>query len=260
MSQQNNDNTLTIVLATTIPVLFICIVLISTYFLYTRRRGSFFRRGVTPIADEEIESWKLNRTGTEKETLSHECHGRAPSSSVSSVQKPASVIVYQYSPHRTHVSDDFKSPTSMHSHKRSMEGPQSPVLARAPNSRPGLTDETVQGDDAFISPVKRYPSRLAKSSPGSPRHVRTESNLYAANRDYWYGSDTELQRSPRRSADTYTRKPVMYQSSHRRVFSTSYSTTSGPPPALYSSDDDVLLGGLSPPPVLRKSEIGRAIG
>ncbi|CAK7233506.1 hypothetical protein SCUCBS95973_008617 [Sporothrix curviconia] len=42
--------------------------------------------------------------------------------------------------------------------------------ARAPNSRAGLTDETVPGDPSFLPPPKRLPSRLLKMPPalGSP--------------------------------------------------------------------------------------------
>ncbi|KAH7326587.1 hypothetical protein B0I35DRAFT_475216 [Stachybotrys elegans] len=261
MSAQVDRNTLTIVLATTLPVVGLVILFIIAYFLCGKgRRRSLLRRGVTPIADEEIESWRVDRSG-EKETSVQDSPGRAASNSVGSSQKPPSVIVYQNPmQQRPRISEDYKSPTgSSPYYKRSIDLPQTPVLARAPNCRPGLTDETVQGDDAFIPnhTVKRQPSRLAKSQPPSPRHNRTESSTYSATRSYWYGQEPEQQRSPRRSADTYTRSPRYYhRPGHRRV----YSTSSGPPPPLYASDDDVILSGLSPPPFPRKSEIGRAIG
>jgi hypothetical protein len=64
--------------------------------------------------------------------------------------------------------------------------PQTPIQARAPNSRPGLTDESVPGDDPFIMPQspKRAAARLAKPPPLSfagafgPRvhHVRGRSS------------------------------------------------------------------------------------
>jgi hypothetical protein len=45
-------------------------------------------------------------------------------------------------------------------------------IAKAPNSRVGLTDEAVPGADAFITPPKRRSSRLSKAPPG---HARTKS-------------------------------------------------------------------------------------
>ncbi|TWU77999.1 hypothetical protein ED733_006213 [Metarhizium rileyi] len=55
-----------IILATTIP----CVILIAlaTIVCYRtrRRKARLFNRGITPIDDEEIESWKVDRKASEK--------------------------------------------------------------------------------------------------------------------------------------------------------------------------------------------------
>ncbi|PHH69112.1 hypothetical protein CDD80_7008 [Ophiocordyceps camponoti-rufipedis] len=78
--------------------------------------------------------------------------------------------------------------------------PTTPVLARAPNARPGLTDQAVQGEDAFVSQARRQPSRLAKPPPASrpSRHGRSKSSRATIHHEVWYGARAQL---PRRSVD-----------------------------------------------------------
>lgn len=52
--------------------------------------------------------------------------------------------------------------------------PEPPALvARAPNSRSGLTDEAIPGADPFLPPLKRQSTRLSKNPNGG--HARTKS-------------------------------------------------------------------------------------
>ncbi|EEU48443.1 uncharacterized protein NECHADRAFT_98719 [Fusarium vanettenii 77-13-4] len=260
-----------IVLATVVPLTAITAV---GCFLYRRsrqrqRRFLFLKRGITPIDDEEIESWRtdksLEKTPIIEATSNHghshsleqqlQQHQRQKSTSVSSIRKPPSVIIYNSpNPH-----EEISSPRSLH-HKRSIDVPSTPLLARAPNSRPGLTDETVQGDDAFVSPLKRQPSRLAKLPPSASRHGRTRSSRSStvsaiSPRDPWHGHYPDSVFGPRSSSEYIPRanRSLDIRRQHHRM----HSMIS---PSRMSFDDEVFMGGLSPRPLIRKSEIGRAIG
>lgn len=265
--QKVSDRTATIILATTIPSIVLIVLASVLYYRVRRRKSRLFNRGITPIGDEEIESWKFGRT--DEKAPVPEPHSRAkqrgshrnshrPGNSVTSIQKPPSVIVYQNpSQYNPRMSEDV--PASPPHSKQSIDIPQTPVFARAPNARPGLTDEAVQGEDAFILQVKRYPSRLAKHNSSSPRHNRSKSTRATmagttGGRDLWYGQHSEYQTPPRRSADTFLPTSPAHRSGSNGV----YSSRSTPPRT--SFDEDLLLGGLSPRPALHQSEIGRAIG
>lgn len=255
-----------IVLTTTIPL---SILVILAIFIRRRiqRRRFLFNRGITPIDDEEIESWKLNRPDEKKlvieRTISYpptphqqQQTQHQQNDSVGSIRKPPSVIVYQQSYSR--LSDELQSPRSLY-HKRSIDMAPAQVLARAPNSRPGLTDETVQGDDAYIPPLRRQQSRLAKLPPSassSPRHGRTRSSRSMSVASHqWYGQFSDFQFSTPRQSSEYL--PRANRSLDLRRQSRKHSHSH--PPRM-SFDDEVFLGGLSPRPLIRKSEIGRAIG
>jgi hypothetical protein len=257
-SDASSNRTLVITLSTVLSVVAFLIVFGSIFVCYRFRRGrlAVFKRGISPIDDEEIESWKANR-GDEKYTSlnRNERHDSA-----ASVKKPPSVIVYQ-NPAVARASGEHSPRFSAgHSHHHSIDVPQTPVLARAPNSRPGLTDETVEGDDAYVPPPRRHPSRLSKLP--SPRHARTRSSrssLSVGSCQAWPGSPN----SPRASNEYshyYPRTSHSYDRKHARIYS-----NSSIPPRL-SFDDDFFVGGLSPRPLIRRSdftpesEIGRAIG
>ncbi|POR35448.1 Uncharacterized protein TPAR_04353, partial [Tolypocladium paradoxum] len=265
MADKVSQRTLTIILATTIPSIVLIIFASVLYYRVRRQKSRLFNRGITPIDDEEIESWKFG--GTDEKAHIPQSHSQAkhrsshpihrPTNSVASIQKPASIIVYQ-NPCQYNSCTSEDVPSSPPHGKQSVDIPQ-PVLARAPNARPGLTDETVQGEDAFISQVKRQPSRLAKHNPSSPRHNRSKSTRATmtgttGGRDLWYGQQSEYQTPPRRSADTFLPTSPTHRSGSNGVYS-SRST-----PLRTSFEEDLLLGGLSPRPVIHHSEIGRAIG
>ncbi|KAK6070196.1 hypothetical protein SCUP234_10256 [Seiridium cupressi] len=263
----SNDRTLIITLSSVLSVVGLVIIAVSLYLCLRnrRRRAKLFNRGVTPIDDDEIATWKVNRTGNEKggdrftsrnSVTSNYTHRKAPSNSV---------IQYQ-SQIRPSIEISPRSPRSF-TQKQSFEVPQTPqtaVLAVAPNARSGLTDETVPGDEPFVaSPRRQASKKLYKAPPNSPpighrprvsRGSRSSSVRSFA--DAWYGDNTAI--SPRTSNDFH---------SANRVPSRVYSTSTAPPrlsfgeagPFVSLSDNEPLTTVLSPPP-LHRTEIGRAIG
>ena len=257
-SEGSSNRTLVITLSTVLSVVAFLILFGSIFVCYRFKRGRLpvFQRGISPIDDEEIESWKANPRDEKYTNLNRdERHVSA-----GSVRKPPSVIVYQ-NPAVARASGEHSPQFSFgHSYRRSIDIPQTPVLARAPNSRPGLTDETIEGDDAYIPSPRRHPSRLSKLP--SPRHARTRSSrssLSVSSYQAWPGSPN----SPRASNEYshyYPRTSHGYERKHARI----YSNSSNPP--RLSFDDDFFIGGLSPRPLIRRSdftpesEIGRAIG
>jgi hypothetical protein len=165
--------------------------------------------------------------------------------------------------------------------------PQTPIQARAPNARAGLTDEAIPGDDPFLPSPKRHPSRLSKLPPthgsiSSPRgahyghghgHARarsSRSSLRSFAEYGWAGSDLELG-SPRASHEqmrpnSHSHSHSHHSSSHsQRAFglgnghSRVYSSSSVPPTQPFG-DEAVGVAGLSPRPLFREDNIGRAIG
>ncbi|KAG5927822.1 hypothetical protein E4U53_002796 [Claviceps sorghi] len=262
MSGLGSTQNLVVVLTTVIPsALF---MVITTVFCWRarRRRAMLFERSITPIDDEEILSWKMDRKGSEKssennsmqdqqsQTGRHRDH-RA-SASLGSIQKPASVIIYQDLSHYNWSSpeDGPMMPLPM-LRKDSVDLTSVPVLARAPNSRPGLTDEAVQGEDAFVSQPKRQTARLVKapscSRPGRSRSRRATVSL----RNPCHGQTLGHQLLPRRSADTFFSATL----GAGEGMDSSSST-----PRRGSLNEEISFGGLSPRPSIRESAIGRAIG
>ncbi|KAM7209320.1 hypothetical protein V8F20_000370 [Naviculisporaceae sp. PSN 640] len=279
-----SNRTLVITLSSVLSVVGALLILgaILICWRYRRNRKHLFSRGISPIDDDEIATWKVPRnekaammageTDIEAEAAtagpasSGPQHGKH--ASTSSVRKPPSVIVYS----NAHGRGDYRtsqeeggSPRSFgqsggqspYYGKSSLDKalPQTPIQARAPNARAGLTDESIPGDDPFLPSPKRHPSRLSKMPPtfSSQRraHARTRSSRSSTHSFSGYGhvgSDVGL--SSRHSHDNY---PSTYRN-HSRVYS-----SSSIPPRL-SFGDDGPLGGLSPRPVFRDEEIGRAIG
>lgn len=262
---------LTIILSTVIPVVFVLVFVIVLWRCARKRTSRLFNRGITPIADEEIESWRNDRHDDEKEPIPEPVPSSSSSSSnekpkptaqsrhhqqnssVSSIQKPASVIVYQNvaGQGQPRMSGEQSPASPGLLTKRSMDLPQSPVLARAPNARPGLTDEAVQGDDAFIPQIKRQPSRLSKNHQRH-RSVNGIIGATGGRADRWYGQGQHDYQS-RQSADSIPRRGLAARG-HERV----YSETINPP--RMSLDEAVSAAGFSQRPLLHTSEIGRAIG
>lgn len=189
-------------------------------------------------------------------------NGHQASMSVGSVQRPAGVIVY----HSRAQSQGRASgeADSLSRHDGSLDAPRPSITARAPNARPGLTDDTVQGDDAFIPQLKRQPSRLAKYQAGGSRHHRR----------------TKSGRSNASGGAGSIRWPLSSAGDGEHQGEARISDDSGPPtpppetPSPLSGhqdctfddaarggfDDDMGLGELSPRCLVRKSQIGQALG
>ncbi|KAK0703752.1 hypothetical protein B0T26DRAFT_658736 [Lasiosphaeria miniovina] len=309
-----SNRTLVITLSSVLSVvgaLMIVAAVLICWRYWQRRRLHFFARGISPIDDDEIATWKVPRsekveypggdtdgeaaaaaggttaaaaagTGSGHRESGSPSHGKH--ASTSSAKKPPSVIVYSNALGQGYrVSSDEGSPRSfVHNSTRvSYTGgrklsldkalPQTPIQARAPNARAGLTDEAIPGDEPFLPSPKRQTSRLSKLPPtflsqhrraaSHHHHLRTRSSRSSTRSFAGYersaaGSDMEL--SPRHSHDAY---PT--HSGHSRVYS-----SSSIPPRLSFGDEGVFGGSLSSPSASRPwfrdefhgDNIGRAIG
>lgn len=286
-SGNGSNRTLVITLSTVLSVVGVLLIAgaILICWRYRERQHALFNRGLTPIDDDEIATWKMPRR--EKSGPADAGPSFAPSNhnrqlSTNSVRKPPSVIVYQ-NPRGIRISEEL-SPGPYNNYSSNLgtfggrvsldkELPQTPIQARAPNARAGLTDEAIPGDDPFLPSVVRRPSRLSKQHPRSSHtHTRTRSSRSSASvrsSSLHAGSDMEL--SPRLSHENgygwsgYTTGGSR-SSSHgasggagaHHIHSRVYSSSSIPP--RLSFGEDGVLGGLSPRPLFRDEEIGRAIG
>lgn len=266
--KRSDDNrTAVIILSTVLPVfggLLIAGALFAC-FRCRRRRTQLFSRGISPIDDDEIATWKGNRQEKELENgagsaVVADHHDHQKHESVDSTRKPASVIVYsnsRQSEERSPRLQNYYGKRSLDGRKMSFdkEVPSTPILARAPNAREGLTDDTVPGDDPFVQSPRRHMSRLSKMPPTiqQPRqaHARTKSARSSFSLrsfgDHFKGYDSDVELTPRTSQDCQDGP-----SRHRpaRVLSSSHSNE-WPGPR-----------GLVPAPltIVRKEDIGRAIG
>lgn len=264
-SDANEDgaSTTTIVLSTVLSVIGVVLITVGAYLCTGKRRRKMpmFKRGITPIGDDEIETWKSNRSA-EKVVDTYTMrpnHSQNPSTSTSA-RRTHSLIQYQ---NGGRSSFEPASPRSFIGGTQSFDLPRPPgaVLARAPNARSGLTDEMVPGDDPFLPSPKRHPSRLHKLPPNSPSiHTRTKGSRSSSLRSYaeaaWRQAETQDNStpSPRVSSDAYSRS---YHNHHRI-----YSNSSIPPPPRLSFGDNEQFTGLSPPPSRRNDNmmIGLAVG
>ncbi|PHH68737.1 hypothetical protein CDD82_309 [Ophiocordyceps australis] len=231
--------TVVIILATAVPAAVLGLVLVTwlcCWRMRRRRLRRLFSRGISPIDDEEIESWKTARSvhgekdlfakPPQPRPIDQRPTQRPMSSSAISIHKAASIVVYQ---------NAHGVPA-----KRSVDLPPASVLARAPNSRPGLTDETIMGEAAFIAAARPQPCRLAKPPPV---HA---SNMSGKN-----------MRAPHASAGPIVCPMAWHchQSQNLGHDALGIRRQRGnSTPTRTSFDDDFLL------PCVRPSEIGRAIG
>ncbi|KAI0485306.1 hypothetical protein GGR56DRAFT_669784 [Xylariaceae sp. FL0804] len=239
---------------------FIGIVLIATLTYWCvggpRRRFALFRRGATPIGDDEIATWKMGEAKEKPRDLYTRRPSHTPNISTSSRRAP-SVIQY-HNGGRVSESDAI-SPRSFIQGKYSLDIPRAPesaVLAVAPNARSGLTDDAVPGDDPFVSPLKRTPSRLHKPPPTTPLTPQRTRGSRSG--------------SARSSSEAWRAGPEVVPALRTPV-SASASTSAGAggyprlylstdaPPQVFAGDDE-LFTGLSPPPSRRREIIGQAIG
>ncbi|KAK4132610.1 hypothetical protein BT67DRAFT_435581 [Trichocladium antarcticum] len=270
-----------------------------------RRRLPFLSRGISPVDDDEIAAWKTPRDekacfpgsgdtdveadgGSLHKEAGRSSHAQHPS--LSSLKKPPSVIVYSnaHGQGRRRQSADAEprhSSGQRYSHpahtKISFEKalPQTPIQARAPNARAGLTDESVPGDEPFLPSPRRNPSRLSKhhhpphhppNSSSQRRHARARSSRSSTrsfgdlpSSPYYYpghdhgsgsgGSDMEL--SGARHSHS-PRSQGRSRHSHSRV----YSSSSVPPRSSFGDEARLTAGSSPGRAVFVGGEIGRAIG
>ncbi|KAI1112836.1 hypothetical protein F5Y14DRAFT_244431 [Nemania sp. NC0429] len=248
-------DTLVIVLSTVFGVIgVLLIVLGGLWFLRNRRRHRLFNRGLTPIDDDEIETWKVSRADDEKETEQY----RPQRSHASKDSTSSAKIQYQKGMSRPST-DAAVSTRSFVNHSFSIDLPRAPepaAFARAPNARTGLTDETVPGDEPFVPQLKRQPSRLQKLPPSTPKNLsransRTRIVRSNSHPENWNNSSADS--SPTGSKE---RSGSGSGSTHSRIYSSSFV----PPPITSSASDKEMYLGLSPPPSRRQNPIGHALG
>lgn len=291
LNQSDGGHRTTIIVLATVFSIAGCVLLAGIVWLVIRcrrRRTALFARGITPIGDDEIETWKGRRTEKGPVEMDMECPPRSPthqdcgphadsgkrhqkSESTTSIRKPPSVIVY------ARPSEELSplSPNWSLGKKTSLEGgrvsgkpsfdKEPPIQARAPNAREGLTDEAIPGDEPFVhgSP-KRRGSRLSKQAPpmttryggggGGGGHTRNKSSrssssLYRLG-GYGYESSDDYYYQHRPSQDCYQ------GAGPSRVLSPQ------DPPRLSLSEEWPSGSGVgsSPRLWLRAEDIGRAIG
>ncbi|KAN0117366.1 hypothetical protein V8E51_003343 [Hyaloscypha variabilis] len=242
--------TLVIVLSSVLGFVGLSLIIGAAFLIYRyrRRQSPFYHRGNSPIDDQEIESWRRNTVDQKRPPPAH-LGAEKPEIRPLTLGNPPGWMW-------------AASPTSI----QTVVSPSSELcdspsfLAKAPNSRIGLTDDTVPGADPFVGKVKRQSSRLSKAPPG---HIRTKSRRSSTsaksvgsfkwqNRDR-ISSDSRVDGSNFSWFDPEDESVV----SQLRADRTSSSNGA-------SLFDGLAMGGLSPRPQPRQDGghmyIGRAIG
>ncbi|KAK7988561.1 histone deacetylase clr3 [Apiospora arundinis] len=239
-----NDRTLVITLSTVLSVVGLVVIAIGLYLCLRNRRRRLpplFNRGITPIQDDEIATWKISRNTSEKSAGRYTARNSITRTSTAHTHKKApsqtpSLIQYQQPIGKQSFDSIAQSPRSF-IQRQSTDLPQSPpsaILAKAPNARTGLTDQTIPGDDPFLPGPKRQPSRLHKlpnSPPPTSGNFRTRSSRSNSMRsfgDAWYGDNMGPPRSPRVSSEAHS---AITRTTSSRIYSTSTV-----PPRLSLSD------------------------
>ena len=142
-----------IIVCVVVGVLLLAALAGCVYCCLARRRRR--RRAVTPLPDEEVSEWRRPSN---------------PGRAYSPVHQHGPVHSMEQQPTVPLMAAVGRPPTQEHPAYRH-ENPFVPVppLPRksAPNSRPGLTDGTVAGEDAYIGAPRSPGNRLRKSSSRS---------------------------------------------------------------------------------------------
>ncbi len=242
-------DTLVIVLSTVFGFIAIALIVFAAlWHMRSRRRHRLFNRGLTPIGDDEIATWKVSRA-EEKES---EAYGTRPSH-VSKDSTSSARIQYQKGASRPSTDVGISPRSFINSFSIDLpRAPEAAAFARAPNARTGLTDETIPGDEPFVPQLKRQPSRLHKMPPSTPKALSRSSSRTRIARSHshpenWHGSADS---SPTGSRDGNPR------AGHSRI----YSSSSIPPRSAAAAGDPEVYAGLSPPPSRGRGAIGQALG
>lgn len=201
---------------------------------YLRNQSPFAHRGASPINDEEIASWR-GTISEQKQPL--------PYSTQPSVTHDANTVGLAQTP-------GWIWPTSTSAVQPAMPKPASIVpdtpsfLAKAPNARAGLTDETVPGAVPFIPPVKRQSSRLSKAPRGHARSKSRRSSLSA--KSMWSYKEPSMEMKPKETSPTWF-DPEDDHNTGRELRDIDTSNDS-PGTSIF---DGLSAGGLSPRPKSR---------
>ncbi|KAE9376910.1 hypothetical protein N431DRAFT_436145 [Stipitochalara longipes BDJ] len=239
--------TLVIVLSSVLGFLGLTLLVGALFMLYRyRRRQSPFCH--SPINDEEIQSWRRNTMDQKRPPPAHLAAERPEIRSLTLGSPPG----WTWAASPTSIQTVI-SPVS--------EFCDSPsFLAKAPNSRIGLTDETVPGADPFVGKVKRQSSRLSKAPPG---HVRTKSRRSSTSAKSmgsfkWQNRD-RISGDSRVDGSNFSWFDPEDESVVSQLRTDRTSSSNGA-----SLFDGLAMGGLSPRPQPRQDGghmyIGRAIG
>jgi hypothetical protein len=246
----SDHRTLVIVLSTVLGFVGLALILGALFLLLRYRRGQspFCHRGRDAINDDEILSWRRNNFDHKRPQPALLATGKTEMSTTRLGNPPT----WRWATPPT-LGQTVLSPSS--------EYPGSPsFLAKAPNARKGLTDETIPGADPFVGTIKRQSSRLSKPPPGHTRSKSRRSSMSAKsvgsfkwqNRER-ISSDSKVEDSNFSWFDPEDESVV----SQLRTDRTSSSNRT-------SVFDGLAMGGLSPRPQPRhdgaKLYIGRAIG
>ncbi|CAG8950601.1 hypothetical protein HYFRA_00002810 [Hymenoscyphus fraxineus] len=263
--ESNRDDgrrNLIIVLSAILGVLALIFLVVAICLVRRYQKGQrpFSHRGATPIDDEEIASWRAPSSEQKAPMLPELPELPAP-------VVDANTIGLSHFPGRM-WNAQLPQTTPTHSRRPSAIIPESPSsMARSPNSRAGLTDQSIPGDEAYIPSIKRQSSRLTKAPPG---HTRTKSRTSSvSNRSIWsYNGPRTPTTNDGKPKERLALTTTWYDpesDSIGREFREYAQSTSSPGT---STCDGFAAGGLSPRPSSRprlwatnstEKEIGRAI-
>ncbi|KAI2624791.1 hypothetical protein GGS21DRAFT_493798 [Xylaria nigripes] len=234
-TEMTGHDKLVISLSVIFSVLTISVIgIVAFESLRRRRRRGAFNRGLTPIGDDEIATWKVDladqaaaehympnpghvhKDSTSSARIQYPWGGRQ---SVEAAMSPRSFILGGYSGYSGYSSE-------------LPQIPEPAAFALAPNARTGLTDGTIPGADPFVTPMERQSVRLQKFMPSSPKSHRNSRTRFSR-------SHGQLER---------------WQSSAHSSFASTFMPLNG-----YSYYEKDIRTELSPPPSRRQDDTGRTL-
>lgn len=140
---------------------------------------------MTPIDDNEIESWRTSRNSENERKVSSGEDWVFDKETGGRDDLRSNIIQMPHSPGWTWTASPTSSQTRSIFYPSGISGyvPDTPTfLTQAPNARVGLTDEIIPGAEPFIKPTERHRSRLSKSGG----HSRTKSRRSSlSDRSMW---------------------------------------------------------------------------
>ncbi|KAI9811928.1 MAG: hypothetical protein M1832_000670 [Thelocarpon impressellum] len=156
---------LSTVLGSLALILLLCLALVLRRL--ARRKPAFAKRTSTPIDDDEIETWRASN--------------QSALTAVSANYRPSREPAWMAEAKSEKSADSAEIYTDTPAIARAPASP--PILvniARAPNSRSGLTDSTIPGADPFVTPLRRHSSRLQKAPPARLRSSHSRHSRHSS--------------------------------------------------------------------------------